>query len=200
MLPMAFVVNPSFPASTAQELTTVLKANPGKYGYASPGIGTMQHLAFEAYKRQAGVDALHVPYKGAAAMMPDLMSGQVPIGVISAAAALGPARAGKLRALAVTSPERLPTAPDWPALAETLPGFSAAPNVFLVGPPGISQPAVSRLSAALRQALAARDVQESFARQGATTTPGTPEALRAQIADEVKRWAAVVKEAGVKAE
>ena len=200
MLPMAFVVNPSFPARTAQELTTVLKANPGKYGYASPGVGTMQHLAFEAFKRQAGVDALHVPYKGAAAMMPDLMSGQVPIGVISAAAALGPTRAGKIRTLAVTSPARLPTAPDWPALAETLPGFNAAPNVFLVGPPGIAPAAVARLSGALREALAAPDLLENFARQGATPTPSTPEALRAQIAEEVKRWAAAVKEAGIKVE
>ena len=200
MLPMAFVVNPAFPARTAQELVTVLKANPGKYGYASPGVGTMQHLAFESFRRQAGVEALHVPYKGASAMMPDIMSGQVPIGVISAAAAIGPTRAGKIRTLAVTSPERLPTQPDWPALAETLPGFSAAPNVFLVGPPGIVQPAVARLSTALRQALEAREVQESFARQGATPTPSTPEALRAQIAEEVKRWATVVKDAGIKAE
>ena len=200
MLPMAFVVNPAFPASTAQELVAVLKKDPGKHTYASPGVGTLQHLAFESFKRQAGVEALHVPYKGAAAMMPDLMSGQVPIGVISAAAALGPARAGKLRAIAVTSPERLPTAPDWPALAETLPGFSAAPNVFLVGPPGIPAAAVARLGGALRQALAAPDVQENFARQGATPTPSTPEALRAQIAEEVKRWASVVKDAGIKAE
>jgi tripartite-type tricarboxylate transporter receptor subunit TctC len=200
MLPMAFVVNPAFPAKTARELVSVLKANPGKYGYASPGVGTMQHLAFESFRRQAGVEALHVPYKGASAMMPDIMSGQVPIGVISAAAAIGPTRAGKIRTLAVTSPERLPTQPDWPALAETLPGFSAAPNVFLVGPPGIVQPAVARLSTALRQALEAREVQESFAKQGATPTPSTPEALRAQIAEEVKRWATVVKDAGIKAE
>ena len=200
MLPMAFVVNPSFPARTAQELIAELKAHPGKYGYASPGVGTMQHLAFESFKRQAGVDALHVPYKGAAAMMPDIMSGQVPIAVISAAAALGPTRAGRIRTLAVTSPERLPAASDWPALAETLPGFSAAPNVFLVGPPGIAAPAVSRLSSALSQALAARDVQENFAKQGATPTPSSPEALRTQIAEEVKRWATVVKDAGIKAE
>ena len=200
MLPMAFVVSASFPAKTTQELIAALKAQPGKYGYASPGVGTMQHLAFESFKRQAGVDALHVPYKGAAAMMPDIISGQVPIGVISAAAAIGPTRAGRIRTLAVTSPERLPTAPEWPALAETLPGFSAAPNVFLVGPPGIPAPAVARLSGALGQALAARDVQENFAKQGATPTPSAPEALRAQIAEEVKRWAQVVKDAGIKAE
>src|SRR5688572_11302640 len=133
-------------------------------------------------------------------MMPDIMGGRVPIGVISAAAALGPTRSGKIRTLAVTSPERLPSAPDWPALAETLPGFSAAPNVFLVGPPGIPAPAVARLSGALGQALAGRDLQEAFAKQGATPTPASPDALRAQIAEEVKRWAGVVKDAGIKAE
>jgi tripartite-type tricarboxylate transporter receptor subunit TctC len=200
MLPMAFVVNASFPARSVQELISILKAAPGKHSYASPGVGTLQHLAFESFRRRAGVEALHVPYKGAAAMMPDLMSGQVPIGVISAAAALGPTRAGKIRTLAVTSPQRLPTAPDWPALAETLPGFSAAPNVFLVGPPGIPAPAVARLSGALGQALAGQDLQESFAKQGATPTPASPEALRAQIAEEVKRWATVVKDAGIRAE
>jgi tripartite-type tricarboxylate transporter receptor subunit TctC len=200
MLPMAFVVNASFPAASTQDLIAALKANPGKYSYASPGVGTLQHLAFELFKRQAGVDAVHVPYKGASSMMPDLISGQVPIGVISALAAMGPTRAGRIRTLAVTSPQRLPSAPDWPAMAETLPGFSAAPNVFLVAPAGTSPAIVSKLNAGVRGALASGDVRASFAKQGATPTPGTPEELRAQIAEEVKRWAAVVKDAGIKLE
>ncbi|HET9351266.1 MAG TPA: tripartite tricarboxylate transporter substrate binding protein [Burkholderiales bacterium] len=200
MLPMAFVVTAAFPAASTSELIAVLKAHPGKYSYASPGVGTLQHLAFELFKRRAGVDALHVPYKGAAAMMPDIISGQVPIGVISAIAAAGPTRAGRIRTLAVTSPQRLPSAPDWPAMAETLPGFSAAPNVFLVAPAGTPRAAVEKLSNSVRVALKAPDVVESFAKQGATATPSTPEELRAQIAEEVKRWAAVVKDAGVKLE
>ncbi len=200
MLPMAFVVNAEFPARSTQELIAVLKANPGKYAYASPGVGTLQHLAFELFKRSAGVDALHVPYKGASAMMPDIMSGQVPIGVISALAALGPTRAGKLRALAVTSPQRLPGAPDWPAMAETLPGFSAAPNVFLVAPAGTPGTIIQRLSAAVRTAVTSREVVETFAKQGATPTPSGPAELASQIAEEVKRWAAVVKDAGIKVE
>ncbi len=200
MLPMAFVVNAAFPAASTRELIAVLKASPGKYSYASPGVGTLQHLAFALFQRQAGVDAVHVPYKGAAAMMPDLISGQVPIGVISAIAAAGPTRAGRIRSLAVTSPQRLTSAPDVPAMAETLPGFSAAPNVFVVAPAGVSQPVISKLNAAIRGALASREVEESFAKQGATPTPGTPEELRAQIAEEVKRWAAVVKDAGIKIE
>jgi tripartite-type tricarboxylate transporter receptor subunit TctC len=200
MLPMAFVVTAAFPAASTSELIAVLKADPGKYNYASPGVGTLQHLAFELFKRQAGVNALHVPYKGAAAMMPDIMSGQVPIGVISAIAAAGPTRAGKIRTLAVTSPQRLPSAPDWPAMAETLPGFSAAPNVFFVAPAGTPQAVVLKLNGAIRGALGSREVEENFAKQGATATPSTPEELRAQIAEEVKRWAALVKDAGIRLE
>jgi tripartite-type tricarboxylate transporter receptor subunit TctC len=200
MLPMAFVVNAAFPAASTSELIAALKANPSKYNYASPGVGTLQHLAFELFKRQAGVNALHVPYKGAAAMMPDLISGQVPIGVISALAAMGPTRAGRIRTLAVTSPQRLPSAPDWPAMSETLPGFSAAPNVFVVAPAATPQAIVSRVNGAIRGALASRDLQESFAKQGATATPSSPEELRAQIAEEVKRWAAVVRDSGIKLE
>jgi tripartite-type tricarboxylate transporter receptor subunit TctC len=200
MLPMAFVVNAAFPAASTQELIAALKASPGKYSYASPGVGTLQHLAFELFKRRAGVDAVHVPYKGASAMMPDIMSGQVPIGVISALAAMGPARAGRIRALAVTSPQRLASAPDWPAMSETLPGFSAAPNIFVVAPAGTPRFAIEKLSSAILKALSSPDVGESFAKQGASATPSAPEELRAQIAEEVKRWAAVVRDAGVKLE
>lgn len=200
MLPMAFVVNAAFPAASTQELIAALKASPGKYSYASPGVGTLQHLAFELFKRRAGVDAVHVPYKGASAMMPDIMSGQVPIGVISALAAMGPARAGRIRALAVTSPQRLASAPDWPAMSETLPGFSAAPNIFVVAPAGTPRFAIEKLSSAILKALSSPDVGESFAKQGASATPSAPEELRAQIAEEVKRWAAVVREAGIKLE
>ncbi len=200
MLPMAFVVNAAFPAASTRELIAVLKASPGKYSYASPGVGTLQHLAFALFQRQAGVEAVHVPYKGAAAMMPDLISGQVPIGVISAIAAAGPTRTGRIRSLAVTSPQRLASAPDVPAMAETLPGFSAAPNVFVVAPAGASYDIVLKLNAAIRGALASREVEENFAKQGATPTPGTPDELRAQILDEVRRWAAVVKDAGIKVE
>jgi tripartite-type tricarboxylate transporter receptor subunit TctC len=199
-LPMAFVVNTSFPAQTVPELIRELKANPGKHSYASPGVGSLQHLAFELFQRQAGVNALHVPYKGASAMMPDIMSGQVPIGVISALAAIGPSKQGRIRTLAVTSPKRLPTNPDWPAMAETLPGFSAAPNVFLVAPPGTPANVVNRLSGALRNALSAPDVVENLSKQGATAAPSTSAELGAQIAEETKRWAAVVKDAGIKTE
>lgn len=200
MLPMAFVVSAGFPAASTAELIAALKASPGKVHYASPGVGTLQHLAFELFQRRAGVQAVHVPYKGAAAMMPDLISGQVPIGVISATAAAGPARAGRIRALAVTSPQRLPSAPDWPTMAETLPGFSAAPSVFVVAPAGTARPVIDKLAASIRAALGSAEIAENFAKQGATATPSSPEELRAQIAEEVRRWAGVVRDAGIKLE
>ena len=200
LLPLAIVVSPSFPASSPRELIAALKASPGKHSYASPGVGTLQHLAFELFKRSAGVDAVHVPYKGASAMMPDLMSGQVEIGAISATVAVAQSRAGKIKLIAVTSAQRLPTAPEVPALAETLPGFDASPNVFLAAPAGTPAPVVARLAEAVAGALAAKDVQESFARQGATATPARPDELGRAIAAETARWAGVVKDAGIRAE
>jgi tripartite-type tricarboxylate transporter receptor subunit TctC len=128
------------------------------------------------------------------------MGGQVPIGVISTLAALGPAKSGKIRALAVTSPQRLPSIPEWPTMAETLPGFSAAPSVFMVAPQGTPAAVVQKLSVALRAAVKSRDVEESFAKQGASPASSSPAELGAQIAEEVKRWAAVVKDAGIKLE
>jgi tripartite-type tricarboxylate transporter receptor subunit TctC len=200
ILPLVFVVSPAFPAQSTKELIAVLKASPGKYSYASPGIGTLQHLAFEAFKRSAGVDALHIPYKGATAMMPDIMSGQVPIAVISTLAALGPSKSGKIRTIAVTSAQRLPGMPELPAMAETLPGFSAAPNVFMVAPQGTPAAVIQKLSAALRAAVKSRDVEESFAKQGASPASSSSAELGTQIAEEVKRWAAVVRDAGIKLE
>jgi tripartite-type tricarboxylate transporter receptor subunit TctC len=197
-LPLAFAVNPAFPAASVAELIAVLKANPGKHSYASPGVGTLQHLAFELFRRRAAVEAVHVPYKGASAMLPDLMSGQVGIAVVSAVVAIPQSRTGKIRTLAVTSPQRVAGASDIPTLAETLPGFSASPNVFVVAPAGTPQAAVARLDGAMRSALASREVEEGFAKLGATAQPLNPGELGAQIAREVKQWAAVVKDAGIK--
>jgi tripartite-type tricarboxylate transporter receptor subunit TctC len=199
-LPLAFVVTPAFPAASVPELIAALKANPGKHSYASPGVGTLQHLAFELFRRQAGVDAVHVPYKGASAMMPDLMSGQVGIGVISATVAIAQSKSGKIRTLAVTSPQRMPNAMEVPALAETLSGFNAAPNVFVVAPMGTPSSIVQRLSAAVRAAVSSKEVEENLARLGATPMPLNSDELGALIAREVRQWAAVVKDAGIKVE
>lgn len=199
-LPMAFVVNPAFPARTIGELIYALKEKPGHYSYASPGVGSLQHLAFELFQRRAGVSAVHVPYKGASAMMPDIMSGQVPIAVISSLAATGPTKAGRIRTLGVTTRERVPANADWPAISETVQGFDAAPRVFLVAPAGTPSNVIERLSGALGAALKQPEVLENLAKQGATPTPANAAELSGQIAEETKRWATVVREAGIKSE
>jgi tripartite-type tricarboxylate transporter receptor subunit TctC len=199
-LPLALVTSNAFPIGTVPELIETLKAHPNAHSYASPGVGTLQHLAFELFMHSTGTRAVHVPYKGAGAMMPDLMSGQVHIGIVSAPVAVAQSRAGKIRALAVTSPQRLPIAPDIPALAETVPGFEAAPNVFVVAPAGTPPYTVARLSTAIRAALRSRPVVDVFLKQGASATPAEPAELAARIAAETRGWAAVVKDAGIKPE
>jgi len=199
-LPLAFVVNPAFPAKTTQELIAVLRAAPGRYSYASPGVGTVQHFAAEMFKKMAGVDVVHIPYKGAAPIMTDVISGQVPIAVISASPAIAQSRAGKLRTIALTGKDRLASVPDWPTLAETLPGFDAAPRLFMLAPAGTPPPVVQRLAEAVRSALAAKDLQDGFERQGASTMPMQPAELGALMAAEVTRWAAVARDSGIKPE
>jgi tripartite-type tricarboxylate transporter receptor subunit TctC len=197
-LPLVFVANPAVPAATAPELIALLKANPGKYSYGSPGFGTVQHFAFELFKKQAGVDVVHIPYKGAAPIVPDLLSGQIPLAIISASPALAQARAGKLKAIALSSPVKLAAAPDWPALADTLPGFDASPRLFILAPAGTPQPIVAQLSEALRKVLVQPDLLENFGKQGATAEWTSPDDLGKQIAAEVRKWANLAKDAGLK--
>jgi tripartite-type tricarboxylate transporter receptor subunit TctC len=199
-LPLVFVANPALPASSPPELIALLKGNPGKYSYGSPGFGTVQHLAFELFKKQAGVDVVHIPYKGAAPIIPDLLSGQIPLAIISAAPAIAQARAGKLKAIALSSPVTLAAAPDWPALAATLPGFDASPRLFILAPAGTPQPVIARLSGTLRDVLALPEVNESLSRQGATAEWSSPEALGRQIAAETAKWGAIARDAGLKPE
>jgi len=200
VLPLVVVANPAVPAKNAQELVALLKANPGKYSYASPGVGTVHHLAMELFRTQAGFDYVHVPYKGASALIPDLVSGQIPLGVLSAPPALAQAKSGKVRAIALTSPVRLAGAPDWPALADTLPGFDASPRLFVLAPAGTPGPVVARLDAAIKAMLAKPAVQESLNAQGATAAPAGADELGALIVAELRKWGPVAKASGAKAQ
>lgn len=191
------VVHPSFPARTAAELIQVLKAAPGKYSYASPGVGNIAHLAAESFKRAAGVDMVHIPYKGGGPALTDLMGGQVPICFISLPPALAQAQAGKLRILAVTTRNRWETAPSVPALSETLPGFEAVTNSFVVAPPKTPAAVVDRLAAAFKSTLEDPELRQAFLSLGATLSPLAPEALAQQIADELKRWPELVRSIGI---
>ena len=199
-LPLVFAVPADFPAQNVRELIAIIKANPGKYSYGSPGVGTVHHLAFELFKRAAGLDVVHVPYKGGTPIVPDLMTGRIAVGVLSSSLASGPVKSGKVRPMALTSPQRVFFAPDWPPLAETLPGFDASPTIFLLAPAGTPGAVVARLNEATRKILALADVQQSFANQGATPAAGSAEELRTQLAAEIKRWGVIAKDAGIRAE
>ncbi|OGA61737.1 MAG: ABC transporter substrate-binding protein [Betaproteobacteria bacterium RIFCSPLOWO2_12_FULL_65_14] len=197
--PLVVVVNPAVSAKTTAELIALLKADPKKYSYGSPGIGTVHHLAMELFKKQAGVIMLHVPYKGASAIVPDLISGQIPIGIMSASPALAQAKSGKLRPIALTSRVTVRGA-DWPALAETLPGFDASPRLFIIAPAATPEPVISQLNAVLKSTLAARNVGEAVANQGGETDYTTAQQLGARMAEETRKWAQVAKDSGAKVE
>jgi tripartite-type tricarboxylate transporter receptor subunit TctC len=194
--PLVVVAHPSVPAKNTAELIALLKANPGKYSYASPGVGTVHHLAMELFKKQGNFDYVHVPYKGAAPIIPDLIGGQIPLAILSAPPALVQAKAGKLRAIALTSPGKLSSAPDWPALAETFPGFDASPRLFVLAPAGTPPAVVSRLDSALKLMLAKPTVQETLIAQGAMAVPGSAEELGIFMANEVKKWSVIARSSG----
>lgn len=199
-LPYSVVVNPAFPAKNVGELIEVLKASPGKYSYASPGVGNIAHLSAEMFQKAAGVQMVHVPYKGGTPALADLVSGQVPICFVSLPPALALARSGKLRLLAVTSAKRSPVAPDVPAISETLPGFNAAASIFLLAPPQTPAAIAERLNAAMRTVMAMPDVLSDFVAQGATVETGTPQELTAMFREELASWGAIVKSAGIRME
>ncbi len=198
--PLVVVVNPAMPVRTTAELIALLKANPGKYSYGSPGVGSVHHLAMEMFRTQAGVNIVHVPYKGAALYLPDLISGVLPIAIASVAASHPQAKAGKLRAIALTRPVKVAIVPEWPTLAESLPGFDASPSFFIVAPAGTPGDVVARLSEALRTAVSAEDLKRSFQAQGATAEFVAPEALAASIENDVRKWSRVAAESGAKLE
>ncbi len=198
--PLVVVVNPAVPARNTAELIALLKANPGKYSYGSPGVGSVHHLAMELFKTQAGVNIVHVPYKGASQYLPDLITGVLPLAIASVASSLPQAKAGKLRAIALTRPIKVAIAPDWPTLAETLPGFDASPGFFVLAPAGTPAEVVAKLGEALRAAVSAEDLKRSFQAQGATADFVPPEVLATSIQNDVRKWNMLAAQSGAKLE
>jgi tripartite-type tricarboxylate transporter receptor subunit TctC len=164
--PLMIVVNNNLPAADPKQLVALLKANPGKYAYATSGVGTVHHLGFEMLKARTGAFVVHIPYRGAAQILPDVISGQVPIGVVSAAAGLAQARAGKVRPIAMMSTGKLAGAENVPAMAEALPGFDVAPRLMLMAPAGTPPAVVERLNDAVRGVLESPDLAQAAALQG----------------------------------
>jgi tripartite-type tricarboxylate transporter receptor subunit TctC len=199
-VPFALVVAPSLPVKDVAELIAYAKQHPGKLNYGAP-TGALPHLTAEMFKTAAGIDIMHVPYKGAANAITDLLAGQIDLAFEPYSVLLGHIREGRVRALAVTGATRSAELPDLPTMIESgLAGFTSVSWSGVVAPTGTPAEIVARLNAAVNAGIAAPDTQARLARLSAAPMTGTPADFAALIAAETPKWAAVVKAAGIKIE
>ena len=200
-VPNILVVHPSVPAKTVKELIDYARAQPGKLSYASSGAGTSIHLSAELFKMLANVDMVHIPYKGSGPAMTDMIGGQVQVMFDNMPSALPHVKAGKLRALAVTSAQRSPSAADVPTMKEAgVAGFDVQSWFGLVAPKGTAKEIITRVNAEAVKALGSADIKERFMDLGAVPGPMSPEAFGEYIRAEIIRWGEVVKASGAKVE
>lgn len=200
-MPNLLVVHPSVPANSVAELIALAKARPGALAFASAGNGTTQHLAGELFKKMAGVDMIHVPYKGNAPAVTDLVGGQVQVMFDNIPVSLQQVRAGKLRALAVTGPVRSPVLPELPTLAEAaLPGYSITSWFGLYAPSGTSPQIIERLNREANKALATAQVRRRLTDQGIEPAGGTPGQFADFMRAELVKWSRIVRESGARVE
>jgi tripartite-type tricarboxylate transporter receptor subunit TctC len=200
-MPQVMLVHPSIPANTVQEFIAYAKKNPGKINFASGGSGTATHLAAELFKSMAGIDMVHVPYKGNGPATVDLLSGRVAVMFDQIATALPSVKDGRLHALGVSTAKRSPAAPDIPTIAEGgLPGYDVTTWHGLVAPAGTPRPIIDRLHDEVVKALNSPMVKQRFASAGIVPVSSTPEEFAAFTQAEVIRWRAVVGESGAKLE
>jgi tripartite-type tricarboxylate transporter receptor subunit TctC len=195
------LVNPTVPAKTLTEFIALAKAEPGKINYASAGSGSGIHLGTELLAYMAGIKMTHIPYKGSAPALTDLVGGHVALYFSSLPPAVGLVREGKVRALAVTGPTRAKVFADLPTVAEAaLPGFEAVLHYGIVAPAGTPRPVIDKLNAAMRAALASPQVQARIDTDGAEVFASTPEQYAADIDREETKWSEIVRRSGAKAE
>ena len=195
--PVAIVAHPSLPANTTQELIALAKAKPGQLNYGSGGNGSVLHLAGVLFTSEAGVDIKHVPYKGFAPMLTDVLGGQIQLGIGGVASVAEHVRSGRLKAIGVTTRTRSSILPDVPTFAESgLPNYSFEGWLALIGPAGLPRPIVDRLHAAVTETLAQKEVQEAFATHGVTIIGSTPDAAARFFRAELDKHGALVKRSG----
>jgi len=200
-IPNVLLVHPKTNVSTVKELIALAKSNPGKLNYASQGSGTTSHLTAELFKSMAGgLDITHVPYKGTAPALADLLGGQVEMMCDNLGVSLPHVRSGKLKALAVASARRVKSLPDVPALAETLPGFEAVAWFGIVAPPKTPAAIAEKIAFGVQEALKMPEVQKRLSELSAEPMGLSPADTAAYMKRETERWAAVIKSAGVKAD
>ena len=200
-IPLVLVTNPSFPANSVKDIVAMAKAKPGSVQYASGGAGAGAHLSGELFKQMANVDITHVPYKGNAPALNDVLGGQVPFMFDTLPTSLPHIKAGKLKALAVTTEKRTPLAPDIPTMIEQgWPGFVISAWYAVLAPAGTPRDIVARLNAEINNAVKDPELQKRMADQGIELVGGTPEEAQKFIDSEVVRWRKVIKEKGITAE
>lgn len=197
VVPSVLVVHPSVPATSVRALIALAKSQPGKLTYGSAGAGTSQHLAVELFKHMSGIDILHVPYKGGAPAMADLLGGQIALTIEPLNTALPQLRAGRLKGLAVTTLAPIPTLPDLPTISDTLPGYESTLWIALLGPAGMRPQVVSALHAAVIKTLRTPEVRERMALQGAAPIGDSVEEFGETIRRESLKWSGLVKQMGL---
>lgn len=198
--PNVVLVPNTSPAKAMGEFIDHARKNPGRLNYASSGNGTIIHLTSEYFKAQSGTFILHIPYRGTALAMPDLISGKIDVLFDSFVTGMPHVKDGKLRALAVTSLKRTALAPDLPAVAETLPGFESVTWFGVYGPKGMPPDLVGKVNQAVNAALADTDVKDRFARLGAEPTGGTPQAFAAMVKTDTAKWKKIIIERKISAD
>jgi len=198
--PLVLVVNPSFPAHSVADVIAMAKAQPGKINFGTGGLGTTPHMTAELFQHDAGIRLVHVAYRGEAGAINDLLAGQIPLMFANLSAVMGNIKGGALRALAVTSAERSPSAPDIPTVAESaLPGFAAETWFGIVAPAGTPKEIRAKLNAAAREALARDDTRARFAELGMANGTSSPDELDAYIKSEIAKWSHVIADANIQA-
>jgi tripartite-type tricarboxylate transporter receptor subunit TctC len=200
LMPQLIVVNPAVPARTVAEFIAYCKVNPGKVNMASAGIGTGNHLAGEIFQSMTGVKLTHVPYRGTAPAMADLISGQVQVIFDNVATSIDQIRAGKIRAIATTTRERLPLLPDVPPVADTVPGYEAVSFYGIGAPRGTPPEIVDRLNREVNLAMADPEIAAFFTKLGTIISLGTPADFGALMDREGAKWATAVKSSGASLE
>jgi tripartite-type tricarboxylate transporter receptor subunit TctC len=199
-VPNVMEVNPSVPANTVKEFIDYAKANPGKVNMASSGIGTSVHLSGALFMLMTGVELVHVPYRGAAPALTDLLGGQTKVMFDNLPSSIGHIQGGRLRALAVTTATRAKALPDVPTVAETVPGYEASAWFGMAVPKGTPRAIIDKLNKTINAALADPGMQTKLAELGGTNIPGTPEDFGKIISEETEKWSKVVKATGATAE
>jgi tripartite-type tricarboxylate transporter receptor subunit TctC len=197
-VPNVLVVNPELPVKSVPELIAYAKANPGKLNFASSGSGTSIHLSGELFKAMTGVQMTHVPYKGSAPALTDLVGGQVQLMFDNLPSSLAFIKAGKLRAIAVTSKARAAALPDVPTVAESIPGFEASSWFGILAPAGTPPDIIARINGEVTRWLATPEAKDKLTAQGANVAGGSPQDFAKHIQAETAKWAKVVKDSGAK--